>query len=211
MPESFRSLLSNEDKPQRLVPWRLRLSRVCRRATGRMKAGRSDYSLARPSKRSLLSNVVRPGLIDREINILFIEDSSGSMFIAGASPLKQVRVEVSSVMQQLGIDQAWFMDADADVAAPPRLIRMRDIERLPVHGGGGTNFAPALERAQKLKPRPDIVIYLTDGAGYAPKHPPPNMEVVWCVVPSPYGTKPCNWGHLIVCSDDRELREPYGV
>lgn len=209
LPDSLKALLDN-DKKERLVPWRSKLGRVCRRATGRMKAGRQDYSMSRPSKRSMFGNIIRPGLVDRVLTILFIEDSSGSMFADGASPLKHVRTEIASVMQQLGIEQAWFMDADADVASPPKLIRMRDITSLPVSGGGGTDFGPALYRAEKLKPVPDIVMYLTDGAGYAPKYKPSKLkEVVWCIVPSPHGTKPCNWGHLIVCTDEAELREPY--
>jgi predicted metal-dependent peptidase len=162
--------------------------------------------MARPSKRSYSRGIIRPGLIDRRVTMAFIEDSSGSM---GKEQLKSARVEAAAVMKQLGLDEAWFMDADAAVAAPPRVIRLRDIHSIPVHGGGGTNFIPALQAAQKLKPKPDVVIYLTDGDGVAPKRAPKGIEVVWCVVPSSWGRRPAWWGHLVVVGDDgRELSPP---
>jgi predicted metal-dependent peptidase len=207
IPASFKELIEIEEKPP-MVPWRVRLARVCRRATGRVVSGRSDFSLRRPSKRSYCRGIIRPGMIDRKPIIAFVEDSSGSM---GPSQLKQARIEAAGVMKQTGVENAWFMDADAAVAAPPRIIRLRDIAQLPVHGGGGTNFIPALKRVEELNPKPDVVIYLTDGDGPAPKNPPKGFEVVWCIVPTGYGRKPANWGHLIVCSDDQELREPYEI
>ena len=88
---------------------------------------------------------------------------------------------------------------------------MQELKTLPVHGGGGTNFIPALEAVQKLVPKPDICIYLTDGDGTAPAKPPRGMETVWCIVPTGYARKPAEWGHLIVVSDDTKVREPYGV
>jgi predicted metal-dependent peptidase len=211
MPASFENLLEFTGQEESKVPWRQRLSRVVRRATGRIQAGRQDYSLARPSKRSMTRDFIRPGLIDRKITILFVEDSSGSM---GDEQLKAVRIEAGAVMQQLGIDDALFLDADADVKDEPRRVRIRDLRTLPVKGGGGTNFIPALARAQKLKPRPDIVMYLTDGDGPAPIHAPREFEVVWAVIPSQWcNRKPANWGHLIVCDDkmtEDDLRPPYG-
>ena len=208
MPASFQEWLefSPDDKP--LVPWKSILSRVLRRTTGRIQAGRQDFSLARPSKRSMTRGIPRPGLIDRKITLVFIEDSSGSM---GKKQLKHVRLEIAGIMKQMGIDEAWFMDADAAVAAPPRRVRMKDIMSIPVHGGGGTNFIPALEMAMSLKPKPDGIVYLTDGDGTAPEYPPRGVEVIWCIVPSKWQRKPADWGHLIVCTDDEEIRKKAGI
>ena len=211
MPASLSNLLVFDGEERSVVPWRQKLGRITRRATGRIQAGRSDYSLSRPSKRSMVRSILRPGLIDRKLVILFIEDSSGSM---GSEQLKTVRVEAGSVMGALGIEEALFINADASVASEPKRIRMRDLKTLPVKGGGGTNFIPGIELAQRLRPRPDIVMYLTDGDGPAPLHAPKGIEVVWCIVPSPWcNRRPANWGHLVICSDDpdeQKLQEPYG-
>lgn len=205
VPQSFKELLGeNEKKP--VVPWRTRLRRTCRRASGRVQAGRADFSLRRPSKRSFSRGIIRPGMIDKKPEIMCIEDSSGSM---GAEQLKSVRAEIKGVFKQLGISDMWFCDIDAAVAAKPRRIRLRDLESLPVHGRGGTDFRPGIEIAQKLVPRPDILIYLTDGDGVAPRLPPKNLTVIWCIVPTSYGRRPARWGELVVVSDNQELMDPY--
>ena len=205
MPASLKELIDFEIKPKP-VPWRRKISTIARRTTGRMMAGRSDYSLKRPSKRSFISGILRPGMIEQKPVICFIEDSSGSM---GHSQLKEARSQVANVFKQIGISEAWFMDADTEVSAPPQIIRMRDLKTIPVTGRGGTDFCQPLEIALSLKPRPDIVIYLTDGDGGAPKEKPKRLEVIWCIVPASNNRKPANWGYTILCSDDQQLREAY--
>jgi predicted metal-dependent peptidase len=83
--------------------------------------------------------------------------------------------------------------------------------KLPLSGRGGTDFRAPLAAIQKLSPKPNICIYTTDGDGQAPDRAPKGMEVVWCIVPTPYGVRPAKWGKLIVVSDDQKLRDPYGV
>lgn len=202
------NLLQNlpPDAQKSILPWKAKLANITRRIVGKVVSGQHDFSRARISKRSFTRGITRPGMISRKPNVLFIEDSSGSM---GLEQLQSSRREQTGVMQQCGISEVWFMDADAAVASPPRRVHTRDLVTLPVHGGGGTNFAPALAAAEKLNPRPDIVFYFTDGDGYAPEAPPRNMEVVWVIVPSPWGRAPASWGHLVVVSDDAAVREPY--
>ncbi len=205
LPESFKELLDNNDKKS-VVPWRTRLRMTLRRASGRVQAGRADFSLRRPSKRSYSRGVIRPGMIDKKPEIFCIEDSSGSM---GHEQLKSVRAEIQGIFAQLGLSDMWFCDIDADVAVKPRRIRLKDLQSLPVHGRGGTDFRPGIELASTLTPRPDVLIYLTDGDGVAPKSPPKDMTVIWCIVPTSYGRRPALWGELVLVSDDQELMEPY--
>lgn len=207
LPSSLQELLGqNEKKP--VVPWRTRLRRTIRRASGRIQAGRADFSMKRPSKRSYSRGVIRPGMIDKKPEIFCVEDSSGSM---GPEQLKSVRAEILGVFKQLGISDMWFCDIDAGVAVKPRRIRMNDLARLPVHGRGGTDFRPGIEIARSLVPKPDILIYLTDGDGVAPKHAPKDLTVVWCIVPTPHGRRPARWGELVVVSDDQKLMDPYEI
>jgi len=205
VPGSLEEMLQEKPGPS-VVPWRMTLSRVIRRATGRIVCGQADYSMRYPSKKSYTRGIIRPGMVDRKVVVALIEDSSGSM---GAQQLLPARAETVGVFKQLGIDEAWWFDADSDVAVEPRRIRMRDVATLPVYGRGGTDFRPALDAVRKLKPKPDICIYYTDGDGVAPEHPPQDIEVVWCIVPTPNGRRPARWGHLVVVSDDQKLRDPY--
>jgi predicted metal-dependent peptidase len=205
VPGSYSQLLEDNDKKS-VVPWRSRLRNIVRRASGQVMSGRADFSLRRPSKRSYTRGIVRPGMIDKKPEIMFAEDSSGSM---GTEQILSVRAEIKGIFSQLAIENAWFVDIDAAVAAAPRRIRLRDLAKLPVHGRGGTDFRPGIEIAQTLSPRPDILIYLTDGDGVAPKQAPKNMTVVWCIVPTSYGRRPARWGELVVVSDDQVLRDPY--
>jgi predicted metal-dependent peptidase len=110
-------------------------------------------------------------------------------------------------MLGLGLDKVWWMDADAAVAAPPRQVSVRDLERLPIHGGGGTDFRPAFDAAMKLRPRPDIIVYLTDGDGTAPEAAPAGVVVVWCVVPSYYNKRPAPWGHAVIMRQEGDEKE----
>jgi predicted metal-dependent peptidase len=204
MPAGFRSLITLDKKRSR-IPWYRKLVAFLRRATGQIQSGGLDFSISRPSHGSYARGIPRPGLIQQEPVVLFIEDTSGSM---GHPQLKTVRREARAIMLSLGLDKVWWMDADAAVAAPPRQVSVRDLERLPIHGGGGTDFRPALEAGLKLRPRPDIIVYLTDGDGTAPETAPPGVVVVWCIVPSYFNRRPASWGHAVIMRQEGD-ENPY--
>lgn len=183
-----------------LISWKSKLDTVLRRATGQVRAGRADYSYRRLSRRSFMYGMVKPGMVTRLPTVAFAEDTSGSM---GAPQIREGRIQAVDVFQQLGIQSAWWISSDAAVAAPPRILRMNEIRNMPIIGRGGTNFTPAIELATTLRPKPDILIYLTDGDGFAPQFPPANMEVVFCIVPSPYiNREPAPWSINIVLEDE---------
>jgi predicted metal-dependent peptidase len=200
MPGFLEELLKEMPETPSVIPWRQQLSRVVRRATGRIISGRADFSIRRPSKRSYVRGIIRPGMVDRKVVIAFVEDSSGSM---GPNQIKATRREILGIFKQMGLDEGWFLQADAGVTIEPKRVKMRDLRDIPVAGRGGTNFCPAFVAAEKIKPRPDLLVYLTDGDGRAPNRPPKNMEVVWCIVPSHYNKSPTDWGHTVFCSDDQ--------
>jgi predicted metal-dependent peptidase len=203
IPASFRSMIAM-DKKRSKIPWRRKFSHLVRRCTGQVQSGSLDFSMARPSHSSYARGIPRPGMIQQEPTVLFIEDTSGSM---GRPQLQTVRREARAIMLSVGIEKVWWMDADAAVAAKPRMVGVRDLPKLPVHGGGGTDFRPALEAGLKLRPRPDIIVYLTDGDGTAPMQPPPGVTVIWCIVPSYFNRRPAPWGHAVIMRDDGDENE----
>jgi len=185
------------EEPPR-IDWRTHLNQVVRKATGKIRSGGKDFSLRRPSKRSYTRGILRPGLVQQTPEIAIIRDTSGSM---GTEQINAATIESIAIVKASGVDSIWFLDADAKVAFQKR-VRLSELRTLPVHGRGGTDFRPAIEALVKLKPKPDIAIYITDGDGYAPEKPPNGIEFIWCVVASYYKRKPANWGHLIVVSDE---------
>jgi predicted metal-dependent peptidase len=196
VPGWLTALAEKIDEPS-VIPWQRTLATIIRRASGRIEAGGSDYSLQRISKRSFARGIIRPGMISQLPEVAFVRDTSGSM---GQEQLKTAMVEAMGVFKALGLEEVWFSDADAAVAMDFRRLNMDKMRKLPLHGGGGTDFTPAIMQARKLRPRPDLLVYFTDGDGNYPPTKPQDFEVVWCIVPSYYNKAP-SWGHAVIMQD----------
>jgi predicted metal-dependent peptidase len=187
------------------VRWEDELAQVLRENTGELQAGGDDFSLRCPSKRSILRGFPRPGLVEYAPVVAIIRDSSGSM---QQPQLTAATREAYFILQALGIEEVWFCDADTDVATPWKRVGGTFFKTLTeVHGRGGTDFRAAIESALKLSPRPDLIVYLTDGDGTTTDMPPPNVSVVWGIVPSYYNMAPADWGHCVIISDDKNVRK----
>lgn len=198
------------DNEKPIIPWQRMVKTKALNAIGRVVKGQSDYSLRHPAKRSYTLKFLRPGLVNMlcEAPSLIIEDASASM---QAGMVKTGRIELLSAMEQLGITHTWFMNADTQVTVAPKLISIKDLKTLPVVGRGGTAFGPAIEAAMKMKPRPKIIFYSTDGgANDRDKiQQPRGVEFIWLLVPSSYTCKPCSWGTQILMSNDRDERKKF--
>src|ERR1019366_3150390 len=95
-----------------------------------------------------------------------------------------------------GAEDAWFIQADTDLSTKVERVRANDLLNVNITGRGGTDFRPAIKAACELYPRPNIIIYYTDGYGPAPDHAPQGIEVVWCLVGS-IVKGPASWGHIV--------------
>lgn len=199
-PGLFEEIIDSIDR-QAVVPWHVYLSSVVRATIGRAKTGGLDYSMARPSRRSLLRGIILPGLIKRDFTLLYILDTSGSM---GREQLEAGIIEAANVLQQCGLDFIYFMEADADVSVEPARMTLEEFRKVDIKGRGGTDFTPAIKKAANMRPRPDVVIYSTDGDGRCPAQPPPGIEFIWCIVPTPHGVRP-PWGEVILVNKDQVL------
>jgi predicted metal-dependent peptidase len=175
------------------VPWDVLLSTVLSQAMEQIKVGGSDYSMRRLSKRSYAVGFPRPGLVDYDPVLWLVVDSSGSM---GTKQLGVALKVCADVIQQTGLTQVYYLDADAKVQREPIPVTAQDLYQMEILGRGGTDFRPAIEKAKKAIPRPDALVYLTDGDGTAPADAPEYIEVIWVVVPTSK-TKPAAWGQTI--------------
>ena len=207
-PGTLKELLEQTGREEPVVPWQQVTQSSLGRAIGRIKYGHADYSIRRPAKRSYALGYPRPGLIANEPSVCFIEDTSGSM---DHKQLFGNRVEMANLLRQKGLTQAWFFAADHAVQTEPRLVSIQELMTFPVVGRGGTDFRPAIAKAMKIRPAPNLIIYSTDGAGAAPERKPPGVEFIWLLCPGRWTMRPCNWGMQILTSNDPEVRQKYQV
>lgn len=207
--------LNNEHK----IRWEDKLQHLVTNATGEVLCGGSDFSLRHPSKRSYTRHILRPGLIDQLIIPMFVIDTSGSMQVP---MLVRALTESCNILEQLGMQQAWFVQVDAAVVEEPQLMSLDDLRALrEFKGRGGTSFIPAFELLDKLSPKPDVLFYFTDGDGVAPTEPPFGTQVVWGLIPHHahfyQSRRPALWGHLVVIDDhdppleESALAPPHGA
>lgn len=208
-PGSWSEFLEVGQEPP-IVPWQKVVNTAACRSVSNVIKGHSDYSLRHPAKRSYAVGMLRPGFITSSPTIIYIEDSSGSM---SHQMLKDGRNEFCGAMKQLGITEVWFLNADVTVQTQPRRISVNELRKLPVVGRGGTAFGPAITAAMKLRPKPDLIFYGTDGGGSDSRTivKPKNVEFIWLIVPSSYSTRPCSWGTQILMSNDRAARKKFEI
>jgi len=187
-------------KPSK-VPWTKVLYNDIRQVTGAIKSGGAiDVSYRHPSPRSYIGppGLLKPGDIEYEIEIALVLDSSGSMDMRTC--IQPALREGRAALQASGVHAAWWLEVDANLTAEPRRVRVADLEKLPIHGRGGTDFRPGFEIASKLNPRPNLIIYLTDGLGPAPESPPRGISTIWLLV-GPHAQAPTPWGRRVFVKD----------
>lgn len=157
------------------VKWTKELASVCRRAMIEVM-GKVDRTFKRPSRvaSALGGKIVMPGWKSYVPNVGLVQDTSGSM---GEGDLAKSLAETKGVLQALGGNGfgVTYISVDCAVGTKKRVNSMSQIE---MSGGGGTDMGVGLRAAEESKPRPDIVVVLTDGDTPWPSVPPPFKVIV---------------------------------
>ncbi len=156
------------------VNWRRQLASHVRRGVADV-AGRVDLSYRRPSRRAHSTpDIILPSLRQPLPDVAIVIDTSGSM---SDQMLGQALAEVSAVLRSLGVgrDRLKVISCDAQPYAPQSVKR---VSGLRLAGGGGTDMRAGLTAAAALKPRPDLVIVMTDGFTPWPTEAPSHQRVV---------------------------------
>jgi predicted metal-dependent peptidase len=156
------------------VDWRRELAAHIRRGAADV-AGRVDFTYQRPSRRqAAVPHVVLPSLRQPLPRVALVIDTSGSM---SDGMLGQALGEVGGVLRSLGVARRNLRivccDAEAYEAQP-----VRDLGRVELAGGGGTDMGRGVEAAAALRPTPDLIVVLTDGFTPWPPAPPPRVRVI---------------------------------
>ena len=161
-----------------VVPWTNVLASSVHRAVA-WASGTTDYTYQRRSRRAgALPGLVLPGLRRAVPHLAIVVDTSGSV---DDGLLAQALGEVNGAIRGLGIPglSVAVLACDAAVHTVGSVRRAADVRLL---GAGGTNVAPGITVAAALRPRPEIIVVLTDGWTDWPIAPPPGTTVVAAVL-----------------------------
>jgi predicted metal-dependent peptidase len=155
-------------------PWRDLLIAAVRAAAAGAGAGQ-DYAYGRPARRAAaVPGVVLPALRHRTPRVSVIIDTSGSVSDA---ELGSALLEVAAIGRAVGgrRDQVSVLSCDAAAGVAHPLCRA---EGIPLIGGGGTDMREGFTTVLSRRPRPDVVVVLTDGETPWPSTQPPCRTVV---------------------------------
>ena len=149
-------------------PWRQLLGAAIRSATS-ASGGGDNHSYRRPSRRSAaVAGVLLPSLRRTPPRVCVVIDTSGSVSDA---ELGSALLEVAAISRSLGgrrdLVSVISCDAAAGIAVP--ICRAESIELI---GGGGTDLRSGFTQALRSRPRPDVIVALTDGQTPWPTQPP---------------------------------------
>lgn len=136
------------------IPWTQLLRQG---ALGALAGGsRDERTYSRPNLRARqFAPVVLPGRASRRPVISLVIDTSGSVDDA---QLAIMWAEAETILR-ISQAQAWVLAGDTE--SKPVLVRT--LRGLVPSGGGGTDMGALIRAADALKPRPELIICLTDG------------------------------------------------
>lgn len=176
-----------------VVDWHTQLRAIVTKTIG-TTAGRRDYSYQRPSRRSA-PGVVLPGMVAHAPpSVAVVIDTSGSM---APSDLARALAETGEIVQRLGRSKRGVRVLACD-SAPHEAQVVRDVRNVRLEGGGGTDMESGIRYALDLKPRPDLVVVITDGYTPWPIQPPvPPTPIVAVITEAQTSGYVPGWIHTI--------------
>ena len=157
------------------VPWQRVLRSALRRPL-RAVVGAAEPTWTRPDRRAAAApQVLRPGTRRVRPQVAVVVDTSGSM----SRPLLDVAVaEIDAIVRRSGASTTVVVCDE--VAAAPQHVRT--IADLQLTGGGGTDMRVGIAAAHDLRPRPQVVVVLTDGLTPWPESAPAGTTLVAVVI-----------------------------
>ena len=143
------------------VRWQDKLRAIARQAINRVR-GEKYNTYRRLSRSSIVQDcrIIKPSQYDVVPVVVIVVDTSGSMGAGSRSRLERALSECEAILK-LNKVKAYFLDCDANVYGKAQEVR--SLRSAKVNGGGGTDMRVGVLAALKNKPKPDIVVLLTDG------------------------------------------------
>lgn len=183
------------------IDWRRVLAAEVRGAVS-AAAGMVDYTYSRPSRRAHLHRkVVMPSLRRPLPDVAIVCDTSGSMH---ERLLARALAEVEAVLSRAGLRSSQVRVLAVDTAVHA-VRRVSGASQVRLAGGGGTDMGAGIAAAAALRPRPSVVIVLTDGFTPWPPRPPAGVRVVVGLLTDPDGGSgwaPPEWARTVPIEED---------
>ena len=174
------------------VDWRRVLAAEVRSGLNQA-AGAVDYTYRRPSRRAQATpGIVLPSLRQPVPEIAIVCDTSGSM---DDELLTTVLSEVDGLLRTVGVRGHNIRVIACDAAAHSAQ-RVRSAGQIQLFGGGGTDMGAGIDAAMALRPRPSVVIVLTDGYTPWPAAAPRSATVVVGLL-GPVPPQPPSWARVV--------------
>lgn len=155
------------------VDWRRELASAIR-AGVRTHNGCTDYTYARRSRRQGAIEHRLPATIAHRPTVAVVIDTSGSI---GDAELRVALAEVRGIIRALGGDTVELVACDTRAQARGRVSSLYQARKL-LAGGGGTDMWAGIQAALSARPRPSVVVVLTDGDTSWPDRGPVGARVI---------------------------------
>jgi hypothetical protein len=175
------------------IRWEARLRSMIRARYDECR-GYLFTSWRRPSRRS--RDIYFPGLVSPIPVIAICVDTSGSM---GSVEITEALTEVKGVLRACGGVTQHLVSGDMGLRSHNRAS---DVRKIKLVGGGGTSMATMIHQALELKPKPNLIIVMTDG--YTDVHDrtkvPRDIRVIYVLV-GPSAQVPADWVDIVRTHD----------
>ena len=167
---------------ERLTPqvdWRRELASAVRSFLAEVQ-GASDYSYRRPSRRQTMGgDIVFPSLCNPTPRVAVVVDTSASI---NDEMLSLGLTEISGILRAIGQKRGVHVLAvDGAVQSSRRVFRASQVQLL---GGGGTDMRVGLQAALVERPRPEVIVVITDGFTPWPERPCRGARVIIVLIGS---------------------------
>jgi predicted metal-dependent peptidase len=155
------------------VDWRRELAALTHGR--RHRQGWRTHNWARPNRRGRVApggQVLLPSGTDPAPEVAVVLDTSGSMT---AADLAASLAELAGLVRAHRTGAIRYLTCDSR-ASEARVAR--NLERLDLTGGGGTDMRVGIAAADRLRPRPEVIVVFTDGFTPWPDHAYGNLIAV---------------------------------
>lgn len=180
------------------VDWRRILAAEIRKGIN-LTSGRVDYTYRRPSRRAqACPGIILPAMEQPVPEVAVVCDTSGSM---SDDLLSHVLAEVDGLVKSIGLARNHLRVLSVD-AAVKSVQRVADARALQLVGGGGTEMGAGIRAAARLRPRPSVIVVLTDGFTPWPDSPPGRIPVVVALIGGEHARRgrvwaPPEWARVV--------------
>ena len=150
-----------------------------------------------PNRRHVYKRMYLPSLQkEKQLNIVIAVDTSGS---TTGDIVKTFVSEVYAILNSFGGYELRLIQCDMHIQEDVVFDMDNPFkpDEFKLKGGGGTDFHPVFDLIAEDAEPPEVLLYLTDGFGPAPKNRP-NYPVIWGVIED--GTQPAEWGQMMEIS-----------